>query len=211
MAEEVVDGAGAATKRPRNHRVRDEQSSFRGLLGLFGLDHKAAAQTAAAATGVAVFEITPVESKVKFYVDASSTIEGTFSKWDAALIFTSTDVTIGVLDVKIQADSVDTGSGVKGRLKGGGFFDVKDNPYITFHSTKVIQTYSGNLHDPRRLETRNAGANAKRQGDGFRHHRRNDGLRPQAVLPFIKIADRVEVDLSLKGKRVSGPPVTFKQ
>lgn len=30
-------------------------------------------------------------------------------------------------------------------------------------------------------------------------------------IPFIKIADRVEVTVNLKGKRVSGPRVTFKQ
>jgi polyisoprenoid-binding protein YceI len=30
-------------------------------------------------------------------------------------------------------------------------------------------------------------------------------------IPFIKIADRVEVIVDLKGKRVSGPPVVFKQ
>jgi hypothetical protein len=29
-------------------------------------------------------------------------------------------------------------------------------------------------------------------------------------IPFIKIADRVEVDVDLKGKRVSGPAVEFK-
>ena len=29
-------------------------------------------------------------------------------------------------------------------------------------------------------------------------------------IPFIKIADRVEVTVSLKGKRVSGPPVNLK-
>jgi polyisoprenoid-binding protein YceI len=30
-------------------------------------------------------------------------------------------------------------------------------------------------------------------------------------IPFIKIADRVEVTVDLKGKRVNGPPVVFKQ
>jgi hypothetical protein len=30
-------------------------------------------------------------------------------------------------------------------------------------------------------------------------------------IPFIKIADRVEVTVDLKGKRVSGPPVVFKE
>jgi hypothetical protein len=30
-------------------------------------------------------------------------------------------------------------------------------------------------------------------------------------IPFIKIADRVEVNVDLKAKRVSGPALTFKQ
>ena len=30
-------------------------------------------------------------------------------------------------------------------------------------------------------------------------------------IPFIKIADRVEVDVDLKGKRVSGPQLDLKQ
>jgi polyisoprenoid-binding protein YceI len=30
-------------------------------------------------------------------------------------------------------------------------------------------------------------------------------------IPFIRVADRVEVTVDLKGKRVSGPPLVFKQ
>ena len=30
-------------------------------------------------------------------------------------------------------------------------------------------------------------------------------------IPFVKIADTVEVTVDLKGKRVSGPPLVFKQ
>src|ERR1700727_1037890 len=66
-----------------------------------------------------VFAVTPEESKVTFYVKASVALEGTFDKWDAAMTFTSPDVTTGVLDIKIQAESVNTGSGMKdGKLKG---------------------------------------------------------------------------------------------
>jgi polyisoprenoid-binding protein YceI len=91
--------------------------------------------------GVPVFEITPVESKVKFDVEASVAIAGIFDRWNATLTFTSTDVSTGVLDIEIQADSVDTGSGMKnGKLKGKDFFDVKANPLITFKSTKIVQT-----------------------------------------------------------------------
>ena len=30
-------------------------------------------------------------------------------------------------------------------------------------------------------------------------------------IPFIRIADRVEVSVDLKAKRVSGPPLVFKK
>jgi hypothetical protein len=30
-------------------------------------------------------------------------------------------------------------------------------------------------------------------------------------IPFIRIADRVEVDVDLHGKRISGPPLVFKK
>jgi polyisoprenoid-binding protein YceI len=74
-------------------------------------------------------------------VKASVALEGTFDKWDATVTFTSPDVTKGVLNVKIQADSVDTGSGMKdGKLKSKKFFDVKENPLISFVSKKFVQT-----------------------------------------------------------------------
>ena len=74
-----------------------------------------------------------MESAIIFDVEASVAIIGKFDKWDASLTFTSPDVSTGVLDIKIQADSVDTGSGMKnGKLKGKDFFDVKQNPTITF-------------------------------------------------------------------------------
>src|SRR5260370_22620751 len=93
------------------------------------------------AQGAPVFEISPVESWIKFDVKASMDIAGKFDKWDATLTFTSPDETTGDLEIKIQSESVDTGSGMKNRkLKGKDFFDVEHNPVITFKSTKIVQT-----------------------------------------------------------------------
>jgi hypothetical protein len=39
--------------------------------------------------------------------------------------------------------------------------------------------------------------------------RRDYGMN--SGIPFIRIADRVEVDVDIKAKRVSGPSVVFKQ
>jgi len=92
-----------------------------------------------------VFVITPEDSTIKFYVKSSVDIEGHFDKWDATLTFTSPNISTGVLDIKIQAASVSTGSGFKDdKLKGKDFFDVKNDPLITFKSTKVVRTSPGN-------------------------------------------------------------------
>jgi polyisoprenoid-binding protein YceI len=76
--------------------------------------------------GVPVFEVNHSDSTIKFSVKASVAIAGTFDKWDAGLTFMSPELETAVLDIKIQADSVNTGSGMKdGKLKGKDFFDVK--------------------------------------------------------------------------------------
>src|SRR3974390_532285 len=90
---------------------------------------------------VPVYEVTPVESTIKFDVESSVPIKGTFEKWKASLKFSSPDVWRAVLDIEIQADSVDTGNGMKNnKLKSKDCFDAKDSPMITFKSTKVVQT-----------------------------------------------------------------------
>ncbi|MGB7437609.1 MAG: YceI family protein [Candidatus Acidiferrum sp.] len=74
------------------------------------------AQTSA---GVPVYEIRPVESAIKFNVQASVPITGKFDNWNATLTFASADLATGVLDINIQATSVDTGSSMKNsKLKG---------------------------------------------------------------------------------------------
>jgi polyisoprenoid-binding protein YceI len=170
-----------------------------------------------------VFTITPEDSSIKFFVKASVAIDGNFDKWDAALTFTSPDVSTGVLDIKIPADSVNTGSGMKdGKMKGKDFFDVKENPFITFHSTKLVQTSPNTVEvdgdftirgvtKPEKLTFTVTGAGT---GSGsikgtMAFDRKDYGMNKG--IPFIKVADRVEVTVDLKGKRVSGPPVDLKQ
>jgi polyisoprenoid-binding protein YceI len=62
---------------------------------------------------VPVIQIAHEGSSVRFAVKASVSIEGTFDKWEATITYPSRDVEAGVMDIKIQADSVDTGSGMK--------------------------------------------------------------------------------------------------
>src|ERR1700757_2239444 len=69
-----------------------------------------------------VFEIMPVQSSIKFHVKSSVKIAGKFDKWDAGLTFKSPDETTGLLEIRIDAASVDTGSGMKnGKLKSIDF------------------------------------------------------------------------------------------
>ena len=178
------------------------------------------AQTPAA---VPVFNVTPVESTIKFGVKASVAIQGTFDKWDATLTFATSDVTTGVLDIKIQAASVNTGSGVKnGKLKSQDFFDVKNNPVITFRSTKLVQTGPDTFEvdgdftirgvtKPEKLMLTVAG---KGTGRGtilgtMAFDRKDYGMNKG--IPFIKVADHVEVTVDLKAVQVSGPRLVYQQ
>jgi polyisoprenoid-binding protein YceI len=128
-----------------------------------------------------------------------------------------------VLDIKIQAASVDTGSGMKnGKLKGKNFFDVERNPLITFHSTKAIQTgpdtieFDGDftIRGVTKQEKLAFTITGKGTGSGtiagtMAFDRKQYGMN--SGIPFIKIADRVEVTVDLKLKRVSGPALVFKE
>jgi polyisoprenoid-binding protein YceI len=180
--------------------------------------------SALAPADVPVFKITPVKSTVKFAVKASVPIEGVFDKWDATLTYTSAQVEDGVLDVKIQAASVDTGSGMKdGKLKSKDFFNVEQDPYITFHSTKIVQTGSNTFEIPGTFTIRGVSkpeslnltvTGTKGSGHGeiagtMAFDRKEYGMN--SGIPFIKIADRVEVTVNLIADRVSGPPLVFKQ
>jgi polyisoprenoid-binding protein YceI len=172
---------------------------------------------------VPVFAVSKEESTIKFSVKASVALAGVFNKWDATLTFSSPDVTTGVLDIKIQAESVNTGSGMKdGKLKSKDFFDVKENPLITFHSDKIVQTSPTTLDMPgtftirgvSKPETLTFTVTGKGTGSGeikgtMAFDRKDYGMNKG--IPFVTIADRVEVIVDLKGKRVGGPPVVFKQ
>jgi polyisoprenoid-binding protein YceI len=166
-----------------------------------------------------VFVITAVESTIKFHVKSSVAITGRFDKWDATLTFTSPDETTGNLEITIQSASVDTGSGMKnGKLKGKDFFAVEQNPVITFKSTKIVKTgpetyeVDGDftirgVSNPEKLTLTISG---KGTGSGeikgaMVFNRKDYGMN--GGIPFIKIADHVDVDFHLKGKRVSGPPL----
>src|SRR5271169_760179 len=169
-----------------------------------------------------VFVITPETSTIDFYVKSSVDIKGHFNKWSASLTFTSPKVSTGVLDIEIQAASVNTGSDMKdGKLKSKDFFDVKNDPLITFKSTKIVRTGPGvyqvqgnfTIRGVTKQDTLSLTTDAEGKGVGeikgtMAFDRKDYGV--DGSIPFIKIADRVEVTIAFQAKRVSGPPVIFE-
>ena len=170
-----------------------------------------------------VYEITPVESSIKFDVESSVAIKGTFQKWDASLTFQTRELSTCVLEIRIQADSVDTGSGMKnGKLKGKDFFNAKEAPYITFRSSKIRQTgptsfeVDGDftIRGVTKKETLKVEDSGKGTSEGtiignMAFDRKEYGMN--SGIPFIRIANRVQVNVNLKWKRVAGLPPAFEQ
>jgi polyisoprenoid-binding protein YceI len=172
---------------------------------------------------VQTYEVTPTESSIKFGVESSVSIEGIFEKWDANIKFSSSDVRSAVLDIEIEADSVNTGSHMKdNKLKGKDFFNAKESPLITFKSTKIIQTgpntfdIEGNFTIRGVTKTEKLTLTSDSKGtptgtlDGTMAFDRKDYGMTSGI-PFIKIANRVEVNVRLKWRQISGPPPVFQQ
>lgn len=172
---------------------------------------------------VPVFRIVPEESAIHFSVKASVPVDGTFDKWSATLIFPSPDATTGGLDIKIQAASVNTGNDLKNRkLKDKDFFNVKGDPLITFRSKRVIQTGPDSfevdgdftLRGVTKTQTLALTITGKGTGSGriigtMAFDRKDYGMTKG--IPFLKLADRVEVSVNLKVTQVSGPRLVYKQ
>src|SRR5580693_5063619 len=172
---------------------------------------------------VPTYEVTPAESSINFGVESSVSIKGIFEKWNASIKFSSRDVRSAVLEIQIEADSVNTGSHMKdNKLKGKDFFNVKESPLITFQSTKIVQTgpntfdIEGNFTIRGVTKTEKLTLTSDSKGtptgslDGtMAFDRKEYGMN--SGIPFIKIANRVQVNVRLKWRRVSGPPPIFQQ
>jgi polyisoprenoid-binding protein YceI len=172
---------------------------------------------------VPTYEFTPVESSIKFGVESSVSIKGVFEKWNASIKFSLRDIRSAVLDIEIEADSVNTGSHVKdNKLKGQDFFNAKESPLITFQSTKIVQTgpntfdIEGNftIRGVAKAEKLTLASDSKGTPTGsldgtMAFDRKEYGMT--SGIPFIKIANRVEVNVRLKWKRIGGPPPVFQQ
>jgi polyisoprenoid-binding protein YceI len=170
-----------------------------------------------------VFVVRPQVSTIRFFVRSSIDLEGTFEKWEATLTFTSPDVSTGILNIDIQAATVNTGSDLKDdKLKSKDFFDVKQDPLIKFRSNKMTPTGPNTssvagtftIRGVSKPETLTLTDNHNKTGfhdiKGVMAFDRKD-FGMDGGIPFIRIADRVEVTVDLKAKRVSGSPLVYKQ
>ena len=165
---------------------------------------------------IPTFDVVVPQSKINFKVDASVSIAGVFDKWAANLRFTTPYVDSGILDITVQAASVNSGSGLKdGKLKGSDFFDVKNDPEITFRSKKIIQTALDSykvvgdftIRGMTNEETLTVVYSPDHPDEGHVRgamifDRRQYGMTHG--IPLVKIADRVEVDVDLLLHRTSG-------
>src|SRR4029077_21221412 len=204
----------------RGNRLR---TRIRYVLGSTACLMAFSAYTRASYAQVPTYEFTPVESSIKFGVYSSVSIKGVFEKWNASIKFSSRDIRSAVLDIEIEAGSVNTGSQMKdNKLKGKDFFNVKESPMITFKSTKIVQSgpnrfeIEGNFTIRGVTKTEKLTLTSEGKGtpsgslDGTMAFDRKDYGMPSGI-PFIKIANRVEVNVRLKWRRVSGPPPLFQQ
>lgn len=104
------------------------------------------------------------------------------------------------------------------KLKSKDFFDVDNNPSIVFRSTKFVQTSPDKIEvdgdftirgvtNPEKLTlivSHKEGHLGQIQGK-MTFDRKSYGMNKG--IPFIKIADHVDVSFNLKVKHVSGPHV----
>jgi polyisoprenoid-binding protein YceI len=172
---------------------------------------------------VPTYEVTPTESSIKFGVESSVSIKGIFEKWNTSIRFSSRDVRSATLDIEIEAGSVNTGSHMKdNKLKGKDFFNVKESPLITFKSTKIVQsgpntfdvegdfTIRGVTKTEKLTFTSEGKGSPSGSLDGTMAFDRKDYGMTSGI-PFIRIANRVEVNVRLKWRQISGPPPVFQQ
>ena len=172
---------------------------------------------------VPTYEVTPADSSIRFGVESSVSIKGIFEKWNTSIQFSSRDVGSATLDIEIEAGSVNTGSHMKdNKLKGKDFFNVKESPLITFKSTKIVQsgpntfdvegdfTIRGVTKTEKLTFTSEGKGSPSGSLDGTMAFDRKDYGMTSGI-PFIRIANRVEVNVRLKWRQISGPPPVFQQ
>jgi polyisoprenoid-binding protein YceI len=156
--------------------------------------------------------ITRDGSTVEFHASATfAKVVGVFQDWNVTFKLNSDTLADATLALKIDAESVHTGSGFKDKeVKGKNFFNVKEFPEIRFVSTGVLTdpdpkkfTMTGNLtlRGITRpvtvlLNVNNGPDKVQKLSGEFDFNRRDFGMTHN--LPFNKVADIIRVDIELQ-------------
>jgi polyisoprenoid-binding protein YceI len=85
------------------------------------------------------WQIDPTHSELTFQIrHLIGRVNGTFGDWGGTVVADPKNLSVGSVDVTIQAASIDTDNEKRdGHLRSGDFFDAERFPTITFESRKV--------------------------------------------------------------------------
>lgn len=155
--------------------------------------------------------VVKTESRIEFHASATfSKVVGVFHSWEADLKMPADKFADALLILEIEADSVETGSGLKNKeIKGKNFFAVKEHPQIRFASKSITAdaepskfqmtgelTLRGITNPVSVTVFLRPQENGHRRLDGdFSFNRREFGMTHN--VPFNKVANTVEVKFQL--------------
>jgi polyisoprenoid-binding protein YceI len=169
---------------------------------------------------VPVFQVTPIESSIRFNTTSSRPLTGSFDKWNATLTFASRDPTSAVLQVEIQTASVRSGNSKNDdELKSKDLLNVAQDQVISFKSNKVVQTGKTtydlvgtfSMRGISKPATLNLVIADQGGGSGYVQGIVPFDLKDYGMTSSKKINKRGEVDLNLKAEQVSGPELIRKR
>lgn len=95
---------------------------------------------------ISKWAIDPVHSSVDFSIKHMmiANVKGTFNKFDAVIEADPTDLTTATIEFTVDLASIDTRNEDRdNHLRSGDFFDIENNPTMTFKSTKITSNGDG--------------------------------------------------------------------
>jgi len=169
---------------------------------------------------VPVFQVTPIQSSIRFNTTSSRPLTGNFDKWKATLTFASRDPTSAAFQVEIQTASVHSSNSKNDEeLKSEGLLNVAQAPVISFKSNKVVQTGKTTYDLVGAFTMRGVSKPATLKlviadqggGSGYVQGIVPFDLKDYGMTSTKKIDEHGEIDLNLKAEQVSGPELIRKR
>ena len=168
--------------------------------------------------------VVKTDSRIEFHASATFTkVVGVFHSWEADFKMPADKFGDASLILRIDADSVETGSGFKNKeIKGKNFFAVKEHPQIRFVSKSITAegepskfrmtaelTLRGISNPVSAIVFLRPQEDGHRRIDGeFSFNRREFGMTHN--VPFNKVANTVEVKFHLDVQNVD-PTIALNQ